>query len=861
MLAARRQEPSRRIRSAGDQDAESGLEHRVARFLGSFQVLLHSARLYQKNHPRILESLQEVERNLRTVLEQLSFVSIGIERGSLVLSTVPDRPLPDQRGELKALAEELGRCGIASLVLLPETHLGELDTFAHLMNSQDTLTRNRAAVVPNWTALIRQHRIVGIQVNTPIKRRDDTVLASLMAALLAYGGTASPTGENSSPNLTSSDPSVSGQGAATLDEMTAGLRLLGRLTRPLKHAQQTAPQEAARVFHSALGEEDRRAVALLVAAIVRVTPAQGEKAESYVARLANVLVLEAAGREFVRGRRAPRELRGIFARLGSELAAGAGLSHTGTTARDSALAGHWADESYAEDMHERFWIELPANEKSNALRSGDAWCVPVRALRLYLEQLADAGRSEAAREARLALLSYAGCLESESAQTRRAVAAGLAELPPVLERLWSNEWAQELCLIVIRALGRETLPGIAALVAAVTEGLARLTLDRGDYAEFERILEALESAPRDIEHAHLTALASRFVADERWFLLVDAALANHSLDPALPRLLRRDVDRLLERLGLLLTAPQGLDSLPAMARLLRAVGEPALAALEKRLTEARRQRAAAAVKLLAATQPERLAAALPRALPRWDWGLQDLAVSELAQKGTPGVPRAFLAALPGAHSMVAPILLDQIGLAQETAAVPLLREIAAGEDPRFQDVFIRIKAVESLGRMRAAEAADVLRAILHRRNGLTHAEPAGLRAAAEEALALIENRPSSERVRAIQETTERASRSFARARRYPRIPLPSPLAARIEGPHAEPARVRTISLGGAFLESAQHLAVGSPIRVEIRSGMSRIHSTAVVRNVAPNGGGVEFVHMKEEDREKLRRLVRRLHHK
>jgi PilZ domain len=80
----------------------------------------------------------------------------------------------------------------------------------------------------------------------------------------------------------------------------------------------------------------------------------------------------------------------------------------------------------------------------------------------------------------------------------------------------------------------------------------------------------------------------------------------------------------------------------------------------------------------------------------------------------------------------------------------------------------------------------------------------------------------------------------------------------IEGPHPSVARVRTISLGGAFLESKHRLAVGDSLRLEIRAGLRRIHSTAVVRNLAPNGGGVEFVHMKQEDREKLRRLVHRL---
>jgi hypothetical protein len=71
------------------------------------------------------------------------------------------------------------------------------------------------------------------------------------------------------------------------------------------------------------------------------------------------------------------------------------------------------------------------------------------------------------------------------------------------------------------------------------------------------------------------------------------------------------------------------------------------------------------------------------------------------------------------------------------------------------------------------------------------------------------------------------------------------------------ARVKTISLGGAYVESSNRLSVGDSIQLEIRAGLRKIHFTAVVRNLGPDGGGVEFVHMKDEDRERLRKLVQR----
>src|SRR5437879_12904404 len=88
------------------------------------------------------------------------------------------------------------------------------------------------------------------------------------------------------------------------------------------------------------------------------------------------------------------------------------------------------------------------------------------------------------------------------------------------------------------------------------------------------------------------------------------------------------------------------------------------------------------------------------------------------------------------------MMIDQRGLAQAASAVPLLMQIAAGEHETLRDQFVRIKAIEALGRMRAPEAAELLRRLAENREGLAYAEPAGLRAAAEDALALIENRPS-----------------------------------------------------------------------------------------------------------------------
>jgi len=836
---------------------EEGLaQEQVLRFLHSLQVLLRSSRLYQKNHPKLIENLDAAWRAMRAMLDSQASLTMELGPGRITVTAISDSPLPDQRGELSGLGEDLKQAGVTSLTFLSEANVGELHTLVQLVNHallrSDAISNGSAGrTAPNWTKRLIEYHIEGIRVNNPAERRVDTVLASLIAALVAYSGTSQHEAKERGAPLR----------APTLEELRQALHLMAQLTLPLEAARGLSPQDAAQAIHATLAQSSRETVRLMIEAITQYGPRETETPQEYLLCLSETLVLEFLGAEFVTGRMRASEIRSQLGCLADAIVAAGEYKGPHGSQRLTKLGAQWAGESYRENLIERFWSELAPRERSAVLRSAQAWCVPVAPLRQTLRRLVDAGADAPRREARQILLNYARCLGSIEAEARREVAAGLAELTGFIESLWPHQLPQELSQAALEALEKEASPEIAALLAAFTESLARVSVTRGDYTGFESILTTLEKTPRDLEHEHVTALKQRLVAQDRWLLLVDASLANRPLDAALPRLLERDIERLLNRLTLLLTEPRGQEYLPAMARLLRAIGVPALSLVETRLYEARRQRASAAIKILAAAEPDRLVRGLARALGSWDWSLQDLAVSELTRAASglasPSVAFAFAATLADAHPLVAPMMIDTIGMAQEETAVPLLIKIAAGRHAVLRDLFLRIKAIEALGRMRVEEASDLLRSIAETRNGLTYAEPAGLRAAADEALAMIEDRPSSARVRAIYETSERANGLFAVARRYARVPLLAPLAAQIEGAPASLARVRTISLGGAYVEAKGKLAVGDSIRVAIRAGLRKIHSTAIVRNLDLNGGGIEFVHMGGEDREKLRRLVRR----
>jgi hypothetical protein len=819
--------------------------------LRSFHLLLRSERLYEKNHPRRLDRLDGSYDSMRSVVANLGGLELRIERGGIVAPKISDAHLPDGRGEMQALAMDLQRAGIQSLAFAKKFHVGELDTLAQLLKASllrsEEPARHRGDAW--WPARLLENRVEGISVNTPSERRMDTVLASLIGALVAYGG--------HSPRESANAPIQ----VPDFDDLVANLHLLARLTPPLESARGLSPEEAARAIHGAMEEASRDSVQMLLSSVSQYAPREGELPQPYLQRLSENLIFEFLGAEFSSGTLTATTVRPTFHRIGDVIVEAGGYSGPHSSQHLSSVAATWALDTHRERLVERFWLELPPREKSAVLRSPDVWCVPVVALKQTLGQLAEAGADAPRREARNVVLNYARRLEHQDAAARRSVAAGLNELTPIIESLWPNQLPEDLSRGAMKALDAEAIPETGALLAAFLETLGRIAVSRADYAGFEAILTGLERAPRDNEHDHMAALANRLVAQDRWLLLVDAALANRALEPVLPRLLQRDPERLLDRMTLLLTEPRGAEMVPAMARLLRTIGVPVLNLLETRLYEARRQRVTAAIKLLAAADPERLLRGLARALASWEWNLQDLAVSEVSRpsNATSAQSAAFVfsAVLADAHPLVVPMMIDQIGLAQETTAVPQLMEIAAGEHEILRDQFVRIKAIEALGRMHAVEATELLRMLAEGRDGLTYSEPSGLRAASEDALALIENRPASSRVRATYEAVNYASSSYVIPRRYARVPLESPLRAQIDGAQAGLARVKTISLGGAYLESPKKLSVGDSIKLEVRAGLRKINFTAVVRNIGPDGTGVEFVHMRDEDREKLRKLVQR----
>ncbi|MGB6667293.1 MAG: hypothetical protein WBE73_03035, partial [Candidatus Acidiferrum sp.] len=358
--------------------------------LRCLHLLIRSERLYDRNHPRRLQSLDASYETLRDFASALNGIEIQIERGGLVVPKLNDAHLPDVRGEMQSLALDLQRAGIQSLGIARQFHVGELDTFAQLfkaslLRSEESIKRGGSGW---WAARFLENRVEGFSINTHTERRVDTVLASLMGALVAYGGN-SPREVNEIPIL-----------PPEIDDLAAALRLIGRLTPPLEAARGLSPEEAARAIHGAMEDASRDTVRMLLSSISQYAPREGEHPQPYLLRLSESLILEFLVAEFSAGTLLPPAVRQTFYRLSDVLVSSGGYKGPHSSQHLTLLATAWASDTHREQIVEKFWLELPPREKSVVLRGPEIWCVPVVALKQTLGQLAEAGADAPRREAR-----------------------------------------------------------------------------------------------------------------------------------------------------------------------------------------------------------------------------------------------------------------------------------------------------------------------------------------------------------------------------------------------------------------------------------------------------------------------------
>jgi hypothetical protein len=257
---------------------------------------------------------------------------------------------------------------------------------------------------------------------------------------------------------------------------------------------------------------------------------------------------------------------------------------------------------------------------------------------------------------------------------------------------------------------------------------------------------------------------------------------------------------------------------------------------------------------------------LPARLPEWNRFYHDMVVRQIAFGAAEDRGRTLLELAEVLDPLVLAEAVDEIGMSGDLTTIPPLVAMARPGDSASRSPFLQLKAIESLGRLRDADAVATLREILETKKTFGFVHHRELRIAAAQALAKTDPRYSSQVMSdsgleaaelAIAPLDMAPACPWVRQRRYERLVLAKTVYG-VLGSSWGKSRIliRELSLGGGMGTKEDNLRIGSEADLEISVGMrSKIRAHVLLRRARVNEVGFEIVSTDLESRYRLRRLL------
>jgi len=213
-------------------------------------------------------------------------------------------------------------------------------------------------------------------------------------------------------------------------------------------------------------------------------------------------------------------------------------------------------------------------------------------------------------------------------------------------------------------------------------------------------------------------------------------------------------------------------------------------------------------------------------------------------------------------SLIKPLALDELGMTGSPDAIPKLLDLASSD---ATPAYVRLKAVEALGRLRATAASPTFQTILEARQVWRWQYPAELRVASAQALQRIDPVMTMQRLEAwgfekkdlaLEPVDPEANSPVIRQRRYARLKLNRNLSLITTNLRENfKLNVPEMNLGGGIGAGERHLAPGTLVNFKLTQGVRTIKAQALVRGARPQAMAFEFVEMDLEDRARLRKIL------
>ena len=514
-------------------------------------------------------------------------------------------------------------------------------------------------------------------------------------------------------------------------------------------------------------------------------------------------------------------------------------------------------QSYTELLDQEFWEQVPEENKKEVLTSDEAWCVPPRNVRAFLEDQLRRGELKTCNEI---LMKYAACVSLEAPEARRTTAIGLSDLA----ELYGSGDGSAL-IESIRRLGNqlaiEREPELQTLVGAAFVRMSQEAASKRCYPAMQQALSSLDSVEAQ-RPGSTQSLRPRIGAEERLPEFIEEALRSGHMADGMSEILA-----LMPKATLQYTTNRfghcGFrEDCELLGNIVRGLGEEAVNRLVETLQSAPANEAAEVVGLLTQLAPESVEKILPVRLAQWPRSAHDRTVRQLSSAPAANRARLLIALYDSLDPLIRPLAIDEMGMSGEPDCIQRLLTLA--QDDRTPG-FTRLKAIESLGRLHASGASALLQHMLDARQMWRWSHPAELRIAAAQALLRVDPTVGIEKIGAVgidrkdlalEPIEPEPNASVIRQRRYARLKLSKNIIATTMNLRENfRLSIPELNLSGGIGAGERHLAPGSLLALKLSHGVRNIKAQALVRGARPQAMAFEFVDMDLEERSRLRKLL------
>jgi hypothetical protein len=518
-------------------------------------------------------------------------------------------------------------------------------------------------------------------------------------------------------------------------------------------------------------------------------------------------------------------------------------------------------ESHADILDRMFWAEVPESGKKSVLMSHEAPCVPPRNLRQFVEVLLE--RDDKAGAAEI-LNNYSSCLGAKEIESRRRTAIGLSQLADLYSRLGGEPMGQAIRKLS-EHLVHEKEAELQSLFSAAFVRLSQEASSAKNYGAVNEVCAGMELISME-RPVLMSDLRPRVGVENRLPEFIEEAIYLETVPPDMLSVLRRTSQSGAEHLADRFFRCMRRDECDRMIELVKQLGSPVLLQLREILRTGQPRQASGAVGLVSRLDVGTLLELLPARLPEWNRFYHDIVVRQIAYGAAADRGRTLLELAEILDGLVLPEAVDEIGMSGDmTASQPLIAMARSGE-AASRSPYVQLKAIESLGRLKDAEAVATLREILESKKTFGWVHHRELRIAAAQALAKTDPRYSSQVLSdnglepaemAIAPLDMAPACPWVRQRRYERLVLAKTVYGTLGSSWGKSRiQIRELSLGGGMGTKEDNLRIGSEADLEISLGMrSKIRAHVLLRRARVNEVGFEIVNTDLESRYRLRRLL------